>query len=154
HPCQRPAAHRSLARREAGRVVNGIPANGAAVAAAGSRYRAYVVGVLVAVYTFNFIDRVGLGILVGPIKNELHLTDTQLGFIGGTALALFYTVFGIPVGRLADRFNRVRIIAAALALWSLATALCGVARGFIGLAAARLTVGIGEAGGVTPVYSL
>ncbi len=119
-----------------------------------SLYRVYVIAVLVVVYTFNFIDRVGLGILVGPMKAELHLTDTQIGFVGGTALALFYTAFGIPAGRLADRYRRIPIITGALALWSAATAACGLAHSFGALFAARLTVGVGEAGGVAPVYSL
>ncbi|HET9331387.1 MAG TPA: MFS transporter [Steroidobacteraceae bacterium] len=128
----------------------------AASAAAPPRplYSAYVIAVLLVVYTFNFIDRVGLGILVGPMKAELHLTDTQIGFVGGTALALFYTAFGIPAGRLADRYRRMPIITAALALWSAATAACGLVHGFIALFAARLVVGVGEAGGVAPVYSL
>ena len=123
-------------------------------AADGPLYSGYVIAVLVVVYTFNFIDRVGLGILAGPIKVELHLTDTQLGLIGGTAFALFYTALGIPVGRLADRLNRVRIMAVALAVWSTFTALCGFAPSFAALFAARLGVGVGEAGGVAPAYSL
>ena len=117
-------------------------------------YSLYVIGVLLAVYTFNFIDRVVLGILVAPIKVELHLTDTQLGLIGGTAFALFYTALGIPVGRLADRANRVWIMSAALALWSAFTAVCGLAHSFLALFCARLGVGVGEAGGVAPAYAL
>ena len=96
-------------------------------------YSEYVIGVLLAVYTFNFIDRVVFGILVAPIKVELHLTDTQLGLIGGTAFALFYTALGIPVGRLADRANRVWIMSAALALWSAFTAVCALAHSFLAL---------------------
>lgn len=117
-------------------------------------YSLYVMGVLLAVYTFNFIDRVVLGILVAPIKVELHLTDTQLGLIGGTAFALFYTALGIPIGRLADRANRVWIMSAALALWSAFTAVCGLAHSFLALFCARLGVGVGEAGGVAPAYAL
>jgi MFS family permease len=117
-------------------------------------YAAYVLGVLLVVYTFNFIDRIVLGVLVPPIKAELGLTDTQLGLLGGTAFALFYTALGIPIGWLADRFNRVWIMTAALALWSAFTAACGFATSFAQLFLARLGVGVGEAGGVAPAYSL
>lgn len=117
------------------------------------RYPMYVLGVLLVVYTFNFIDRIVLGVLVPPIKAELGLTDTQLGLLGGTAFALFYTALGIPIGWLADRFNRVWIMTAALALWSAFTAACGFATSFAQLFLARLGVGVGEAGGVAPAYS-
>jgi predicted MFS family arabinose efflux permease len=117
-------------------------------------YRLYVIAVLLAVYTCNFVDRVVLGILVTPIKRELHLTDTELGLLGGTAFALFYTSLGVPIGWLADRLNRVRIMTAALTLWSTFTALCGLAHGFGALFLARVGVGVGEAGGVAPAYSL
>ncbi len=122
--------------------------------AAGSRYRWYVLALLVLVYTINFVDRIMLGILVPPIKAELGLTDTQLGLLGGTAFALFYTALGIPIGWLADRVNRVWIMTAALALWSAFTAACGLAQNFLHLFLARIGVGIGEAGGTAPSYSL
>jgi MFS family permease len=102
----------------------------------------------------NFVDRVILGVLVPPIKAELHLTDTQLGLLGGTAFALFYTGLGIPIGWLADRANRVWIITLAVTLWSGFTALCGSVQNFAQLFMARLGVGVGEAGGVAPSYSL
>jgi MFS family permease len=117
-------------------------------------YSIYVLGVLLIVYTFNFVDRVVLGILVAPIRAELHLTDTELGLIGGMAFALFYTSLGVPVGWLADRTHRVRIMTVALTLWSAFTAACGLAQGFPGLFLARLGVGVGEAGGVAPAYAL
>jgi predicted MFS family arabinose efflux permease len=117
-------------------------------------YSLYVIVVLLIVYTFNFVDRVVLGILVAPIKSDLHLTDTELGLIGGTAFAIFYTLLGVPIGWLADRANRVWIMTAALALWSAFTAVCGLARSFPGLFFARLGVGVGEAGGVAPAYAL
>jgi MFS family permease len=117
-------------------------------------YARYALGLLLLVYTFNFIDRVILGILVPPIKAELHLTDTQLGLLGGTAFALFYTALGVPIGWLADRFNRVWIMTIALALWSAFSAASGLAQSFFQLFMARLAVGIGEAGGVAPAYSL
>jgi MFS family permease len=117
-------------------------------------YRSYVLIVLVLVYTFNFIDRQIVGILAVPIKSELHLSDSQLGVMGGLAFALFYTLLGIPIARLADRVSRTGIMTAALALWSLMTAVCGLTQNFAQLFFARVGVGVGEAGGVTPAYSL
>lgn len=117
-------------------------------------YAVYVLIVLLLVYTFNFIDRIILGVLVTPIKAELALTDTQLGLLGGIAFALLYTLAGIPIGWLADRLNRVWIMTTALALWSAFTAACGVAQSFGHLFLARIGVGVGEAGGVAPAYSL
>jgi MFS family permease len=113
-----------------------------------------VLFMLIVVYTFNFIDRQIVGILAGPIKAELGLSDTQLGLMGGLAFALFYTALGVPIGLLADRKSRVWIMTAALALWSGFTALCGVAQNFWQLFLARMGVGVGEAGGVAPAYSL
>jgi MFS family permease len=117
-------------------------------------YARYALGMLLLVYTFNFIDRIILGILVPPIKAELHLTDTELGLLGGTAFALFYTGLGVPIGWLADRVNRVWIIAISLSLWSAFSAATGLSHSFIQLFIARLGVGIGEAGGVAPAYSI
>lgn len=124
------------------------------VAAAPLAYRSYVLVVLVIVYTFNFIDRQIIGILAVPIKAELILSDSQLGLMGGLAFALFYTFLGIPIARLADRVSRTGIMTAALALWSLMTAMCGLTQSFAQLFMARVGVGVGEAGGVTPAYSL
>ncbi|MBV6422723.1 MAG: putative L-galactonate transporter [Steroidobacteraceae bacterium] len=117
-------------------------------------YRAYVLCILLVVYTFNFIDRVIVGILAEPIKRDLALTDTQLGLMSGVAFALFYTLLGIPIARLADRASRTWIMTAALAVWSGCTALCGQALSFAQLFAARVGVGVGEAGGVAPAFSL
>src|SRR6202167_5252698 len=122
--------------------------------AASLAYRSYVLAVLVLVYTFNFIDRQIVGILAIPIKTELHLSDSQLGMMGGLAFALFYTLLGIPIARLADRVSRTGIMTAALALWSLMTAVCGLTQNFTQLFLARVGVGVGEAGGVAPAYSL
>lgn len=116
--------------------------------------RAYTLFILVVVYTFNFIDRQIIGILAVPIKADLGLTDSQLGLMGGLAFALFYTGLGIPVAMLADRFSRTWIMTAALVIWSGMTAVSGLATNFWQLFAARLGVGIGEAGGVAPAYSL
>ena len=112
--------------------------------------RGFVLFLLVVVYTFNFIDRQIVGILAVPIKEELQLTDAQLGLMGGLAFALFYTGLGIPVAMLADRFSRTWIMTIALAVWSAMTAACGLAQNFFQLFLARLGVGVGEAGGVVP----
>jgi MFS family permease len=117
-------------------------------------YRSYVLVALVIVYTFNFIDRQIVGILAVPIKAELQLSDSQLGMMGGLAFALFYTLLGIPIARLADKVSRIGIMTVALAVWSLMTAMCGFTHSFAQLFMARVGVGVGEAGGVTPAYSL
>ncbi|MEO1252871.1 MAG: MFS transporter [Pseudomonadota bacterium] len=117
-------------------------------------YRAWVLFILVVVYTFNFIDRQIVGILAVPIKADLGLSDTQLSLMGGLAFALFYTFLGIPIAWLADRKSRVWIMTIALTVWSAMTAVCGLAQNFAQLFLARLGVGVGEAGGVAPAYSL
>ena len=98
------------------------------------------------VYTFNFIDRQILSILLEPIKQDLGLSDTALGMLTGFAFALFYATLGIPIARLADRGNRRNIIAGALTIWSVMTALSGLAQNFWHLLIARIGVGVGEAG--------
>jgi MFS family permease len=118
------------------------------------RYRYLVVTILAIVYTFNFMDRQIMSILAEPIRKDLGLSDTQLGMLTGLAFALFYTTFGIALAWLADRVVRVRIMAAACAVWSLFTVACGMAQNFTQLALARVVVGIGEAGGSPPSYSL
>jgi predicted MFS family arabinose efflux permease len=117
-------------------------------------YRAYVLCILVLVYTFNFIDRQIVGILAIPIKEDLGLTDTQLGLMGGLAFALLYTTLAIPIAMAADRMSRTWIMTGALVVWSGMTAVCGMAQNFWQLFFARVGVGIGEAGGVAPAYSL
>ncbi|MFZ5718031.1 MAG: spinster family MFS transporter [Pseudomonadota bacterium] len=117
-------------------------------------YPIVVLAVLILAYTFNFLDRQILGILAGPIKAELGLTDSQLGLMGGLAFALFYTALGVPIAALADRWSRTWIMTGALAIWSGFTALCGFAGGFWQLFLCRMGVGVGEAGGVAPAYSL
>jgi predicted MFS family arabinose efflux permease len=117
-------------------------------------YRRYVLAVLVLVYVVNFIDRQVFSILIEPIKADIHLSDTQLGFLGGVAFAFFYTFAGIPIARWADRGNRVTIVTLALVIWSGMTALTGFARGFATLMVARIGVGIGEAGCSPPIHSL
>lgn len=118
------------------------------------RYRNYVLGILLVVYVFNFVDRQILSILMEPVRLELGLSDTQLGFLSGIAFALFYATLGIPIARLADRTSRKGVIAVCLALWSGMTALCGLAQSFLQLLAARIGVAVGEAGGTPPSHSL
>ncbi|MEO1706656.1 MAG: MFS transporter [Pseudomonadota bacterium] len=119
-----------------------------------SAYRYLVLFLLTGVYTFNFLDRQIMGILAPAIQAEFALSDSQLGFLSGIAFAILYTTLGIPIARLADRHNRVTIIAVSLAVWSGFTALCGLAANFWQLAAARIGVGIGEAGGTPPAHAL
>ncbi len=121
---------------------------------ASPRYRTYVLATLVVVYVFNFLDRQIVTILAEPIKVDLGLNDTQIGLMTGLAFALFYTVLGIPIARLADRANRVSIISAALVIWSGMTALCGAAQNFTQMLLARIGVGVGEAGCSPPAHSL
>ncbi len=116
--------------------------------------RNYALGVLVVVYTCNFIDRQILSILLEPIKLELQLSDTALGLLTGFAFALFYATLGIPMALYADKSNRRNLIAVVLAIWSAMTALCGVAQNFWHLLAARIGVGIGEAGCSPPAHSM
>lgn len=108
-------------------------------------YARYVLLVLVVVYVFNFVDRQILAILAEDLKADLGISDSQLGFLYGTAFAVFYATFGIALGRLADICNRTRLIAVGLGFWSLMTALSGLARGFLPLAACRFGVAVGEA---------
>lgn len=116
--------------------------------------RAVVLAMLLIVYTFNFLDRLVMAILATPIKAELHLSDAQLGMLGGLAFAILYSTLAIPFAWIADRTKRSWVIGVSLAVWSGFTALCGLATGFGQLFLCRLGVGIGEAGGVAPSYAL
>ena len=116
--------------------------------------RNYALGVLVVVYTFNFIDRQILSILLEPIKQDLGLSDSALGMLTGFAFALFYATLGIPIARFADRSNRRNLIAWALAIWSAMTAVSGLAQNFWHLLLARIGVGVGEAGCSPPAHSM
>jgi len=106
------------------------------------------------VYVLNFLDRQLLAILAKPIEDSLHLTDGQMGLLGGLYFALFYCFISIPVGWLADKSSRVRVLTLACAIWSAATMACGAAGSYAQLAVARMTVGFGEAGGVPPSYAI
>ena len=118
------------------------------------RYANYVLFVLVLVYIFNFIDRNILSILAEDIKADLGVTDAEMGFLYGTVFAVFYAVFGIPLARFADVWNRRSLISVGLGFWSLATAASGLARSFGVLAACRIGVGIGEASASPAAYSM
>jgi len=113
-----------------------------------------VLAVLCFVYVLNFLDRQLLSILAKPIQDSLHVTDGQLGLIGGLYFAFFYCFIAVPVGWFADRTNRVSVLSLACAIWSAATAACGLAVSYPQLVVARMTVGFGEAGGVPPSYAL
>lgn len=113
-----------------------------------------VLALLLLAYILNFLDRQILGILAGPIIADLKLTDAEFGAIAGIAFAILYSFLGVPLAMLADRTSRSRVVAGALAFWSLFTALCGTAGNFLQLFLFRLGVGIGEAGGVAPSYAL
>ncbi|MCH1542419.1 MAG: MFS transporter [Alphaproteobacteria bacterium] len=116
--------------------------------------RHYALSILVVVYTFNFIDRQILSILLEPVKNDLGLSDTAMGMLTGFAFAMFYATLGIPIARYADRSNRRNLIALALGIWSFFTALSGVAQNFWHLLFARIGVGVGEAGCSPPAHSM
>lgn len=116
--------------------------------------RNYVLALLTLVYTFNFIDRQLLSILQESIKAELLLSDSQLGLLTGFAFALFYVTAGVPIARFADRSNRRNIVAVSIGLWSLMTAISGFVQNYTQLLAARIGVGIGEAGGSPPSHSI
>ncbi|MGD0292331.1 MAG: MFS transporter [Terracidiphilus sp.] len=117
--------------------------------------RAWIaLGMLCVVYVLNFLSRQLPGILAKPIQDSLHVSDGQLGRIGGLYFALFYCCISIPVGWLADKTNRAKVLAVACAIWSTATMCCGGAASYLQFAIAYMTVGFGEAGGVPPSYSI
>ena len=120
----------------------------------GARYPRYALALLLVVYIVNFIDRSILAILLEDVRAEFDLSDTQLGFLSGIAFALFYAVMGIPIARWADRGTRKTIISIAVFTWSLMTAFTGFAQNFAMLLAARIGVGVGEAGCSPPAHSL
>ncbi|MEO8812707.1 MAG: MFS transporter [Caulobacteraceae bacterium] len=117
-------------------------------------YKRAVLGLLVMAYTFNFIDRTIISTIGQAIKVDLKITDTQLGLLGGLSFAILYTLLGVPIARLAERWNRVSIIAIAMVVWSAFTAACGLAGNFVQLMALRVGVGVGEAGCSPPSHSL
>lgn len=118
------------------------------------RRRHWTLALLTIVYFFSFMDRYILTILLEDIRKALDLSDTQLGLLQGAAFAILYATLGIPVARLADRSNRRNIVAVSLAIWSAMTVACGFAQSFLQLLAARVGVGIGEAGASPPSHSI
>lgn len=118
------------------------------------RHARVLLATLVVVYVFNFLDRQIVSILAERIKADLGTTDAQMGFLYGTAFAVFYAIFGIPLGRLADLWERRRLIAIGLAFWSVMTGLSGLSSSFAQLAAARIGVGIGEASASPAAFSM
>lgn len=117
-------------------------------------YRTYVLITLTVVYTFNFIDRILISVVGGPIIEEFGLSNFEFGILSGIGFALFYTALGIPIASYSERSSRVRIIGVCVILWSIATVLCGFTVGFFTLLLARLAVGVGEAGCTPPANSL
>ena len=116
-------------------------------------YKWYALFVLYLGYVVNFVDRQILSILLESIRQDLQFNDLQLGLLGGLAFAIFYATLGIPIAMLADRKNRVKILSAAMVVWSIMTAVCGLANNFITLLLARIGVGVGEAGASPPSHS-
>jgi MFS family permease len=112
-------------------------------------YSWYVVGVLTLAYILSFIDRQIITLMIGPIKQDLGLTDTQMSYLIGLSFALFYTVFGFLIALAADRYNRRNIVTAGIVVWSVMTAFCGLAKGYGQLFLARMGVGFGE-GALSP----
>jgi len=119
-----------------------------------SGYTWYVIAVLLLAQTFSFLDRMIMGLLVGPIRQSFEISDTQYSLLAGLAFALFYATMGLPLARIADAGNRRNLIVAGIAVWSAMTALCGMARGFWGLFWARVGVGVGEATLGPAAYSM
>lgn len=128
-------------------------ATGAHAGYGSKNYRAYVLGVLVVVYTFNFIDRSLVGVLQEAIKEDLEVSNFMLGILGGPVFAILYTLTAIPIARWAESGNRITIVSLGVAVWSLFTAACGLATNYVQLAFARFGVGIGEAACVAPSHS-
>lgn len=131
-----------------------LPPHTETVAVRATRRRGWTLALLTITYFFSFMDRQILAILLEPIKADLKLTDTELGLLSGLVFAIFYATLGVPVARLADRANRRNIIAISLAVWSGATAACGLAQNFTQLMLARIGVGAGEAGSGPPSHSI
>src|SRR5215831_7543137 len=119
-----------------------------------SVYIWYVVGVLMVAYVFSFIDRQIFSMVVGPLRRDLHITDVQVSVLQGLSFVVFYTFFGILIGRLVDIYSRRTIIAIGLVLWSLFTTACGIATTFPQMLMMRMGVGVGEAALSPAAYSL
>ncbi|CAG4882294.1 putative MFS-type efflux pump MSMEG_3705 [Georgfuchsia toluolica] len=119
-----------------------------------TRYKIWLLFLLVAVYACSFLDRIVVAVLGQAIKTDLGLTDFQMGLIGGLSFALFFTISCIPLGRMAERCNRVRLISVCVVVWSIFATLCGYAQSFWQMILFRCGVGIGEAGTVPGAHAL
>ena len=128
--------------------------NNPSIPEVGGRSAKFALILLVIVYVFNFIDRQILTILAEDLKADLNISDSDIGFLYGTAFAVFYSVVGIPMGKLADTWNRKNLISLGLAFWSLMTFLSGTAKSFLSLSIYRFGVGIGESSASPASYSL
>lgn len=117
-------------------------------------HASYALALLFLAYVLSFIDRQILSLLVGPIREQFQISDFEYSLLQGAAFALLYTVAGLPLGRLADRYSRRMVVAGSVAFWSLATFACGVSKNFTQLFVARMAVGAGEAGLAPPAYSI
>src|SRR5437899_1532011 len=117
-------------------------------------YKRYVLAILTLVFTLNYLDRILIILLLQPIKEDLHLSDTQLGFVTGIAFALFYATLGLPIARWADRGNRATITSLAIGLWGVTVMACLFVTNFVQLVFARIAAAVGEAGCMPPTYSL
>lgn len=135
-------------------VARGVPSAQTETSAWSTNYKIYVLLLLFVVYVSNYTDRMILNVLLPQIKAEFGLSNTATGFLSGTVFALFYATLGIPIAMLADRWNRRNVIVISMTIWSAMTAMCGLAGSFAQLAAARIGVGIGEAGGSPPAHSI
>lgn len=139
----------TLHERPVATAENAVPGGGRAVVTSTSRMANVTAVLLMLAYLLSFMDRQILVLMIGPIQRDLELNDTYFSLLHGTAFAMFYVTFGLVMGRLVDSYSRVRIISVSIFLWSLATALCGLAKNFSHLFFARMMVGVGEAG-LTP----
>ena len=118
------------------------------------RHTGYLLSIVTLIYGLNYLDRGLIVLLLQPIKDDLRLSDTQLGFLTGIAFALFYATLGLPIARWADRGNRVTITSAAIGLWGATVMSCVFVTNFVQLLLARVAAAVGEAGCMPPTYSL
>src|SRR5947207_12813206 len=116
--------------------------------------RYYVLALLTVIYALNFLDRTIFNVLIEPIKKEFALSDTMMGLLAGFGFVLFYSICGIPIARIADRINRLNIVAIAFAFWSAMTCFCGMAQNVTMMTLARIGVGIGESAGTPASQSM
>ena len=154
HGIQTERRHEALARRPSKSTNDSLAHTSDPESYPSTGYAWFVVGLLTLAYVFSFIDRQILNLMVKPIQKDLGISDTGMGLLMGASFAVFYTFFGIPLGRLADTRSRRLIICCGIAVWSLMTAGCGLTKKFWQLALMRMGVGVGEASLSPAAYSL